>query len=74
MSELYDTLSLRDVNEAITTIMKTGQSYRIGSRQLTRADLSELISLRTRLMQEEAVSEGGGSLMAGFKAAEFDGR
>ena len=54
--------------------MKTGQSYKIGSRQLTRADLSELIALRTRLMQEEAAADSGGSLMAGFKAAEFDGR
>lgn len=31
---------LEQVNKAITTVLVGGQSYRIGSRQLTRADLA----------------------------------
>ena len=31
---------LEQVNKAITTVLVGGQSYRIGSRQLTRADPS----------------------------------
>lgn len=33
---------LEQVNKAITTVLVGGQSYRIGSRQLTRADLAML--------------------------------
>lgn len=33
---------LEQVNKAITTVLVGGQSYKIGSRSLTRADLSML--------------------------------
>lgn len=41
--------ALREVNNAIYTILVGGQSYKIGSRQLTRADLKELYAMRKEL-------------------------
>ena len=35
-------LLLSEVNKAIATVMVGGQSYKIGSRSLTRANLTEL--------------------------------
>ena len=49
---------LEQVNQAIAAVLAGGQSYRIGSRQLTRADLSMLKTLRDDL---EAQLEAGGS-------------
>lgn len=37
---------LQEVDNAINTVLVGGQSYKIGSRQLTRADLSELRTLK----------------------------
>lgn len=37
---------LEAVNKAIYTILVGGQSYKIGSRSLTRADLSELYAMQ----------------------------
>ncbi len=34
---------LNTVNEAVYAVLKGGQSYQIGTRKLTRADLSELL-------------------------------
>ena len=64
---------LLKVEEAITKITLTGQSYKIGSRSLTRADLTELRTMRKELKQEIA-SGADGSQLAGFFVAEFDGR
>ena len=44
---------LKQVNTAIRTVLIGGQSYQIGSRKLTRADLSLL-----RQMQKELQAEG----------------
>lgn len=38
---------LTEVNNAIYAVLVGGQSYKIGTRQLTRADLSLLYKLRT---------------------------
>lgn len=43
---------LIEIDDAISAIMKTGQSYKIADRQLTRADLAQL-----RAMRKEAQSE-----------------
>nr|DAT73224.1 MAG TPA: hypothetical protein [Caudoviricetes sp.] len=43
---------LKEIDEAISTILKGGQSYRIGSRTLTRADLNTLRNLRKELLAE----------------------
>jgi len=63
---------LAQVNEAIGDILIAGQSYRIGSRQLTRADLAELKNLRKTLMQESANADA--DIFAGAYVAIFDGR
>lgn len=64
---------LADVEAAITTITITGQSYKIGTRSLTRADLSTLMEMRKTLQAELAGETDDGALM-GFYVAEFDGR
>ena len=40
---------LEQINKAIETILVGGQSYKIGSRSLTRADLGMLKSMREDL-------------------------
>lgn len=50
---------LEQVNKAITTVLVGGQSYRIGSRQLTRADLAMLKTLRDDLEAQLAADESG---------------
>ncbi|HIU56205.1 MAG TPA: peptidylprolyl isomerase [Candidatus Ornithomonoglobus merdipullorum] len=46
---------LEEVNAAISAILMGGQSYKIGSRTLTRADLATLYKMKNEL--ESAVSE-----------------
>ena len=66
---------LGEVNEAIRKVLKGGQSYRLGSRQLTRADLSLLREyqkeLRSEMAQEE---EGARGLIDDTYVAVFEGR
>ena len=60
---------LQILNEAIYNILMGGQSYKIGTRSLTRADLGTLITERNRL---EAQSQGSGTtILAGAYAADF---
>ena len=62
--ELYD-----EVVKAIQAILIGGQSYKIGTRQLTRADLKELRAMKVDLENEmNAVNDNG------FKVARFEGR
>ena len=48
--------------------MVGGQSYKIGTRSLTRADLSTLIAERNRLEAQEAQESG---FLYGAYAADF---
>lgn len=64
---------LGQVNAAITTVLCGGQSYRIGSRSLTRADLAVLKSVRDDLEAQLADAESGG-LLGRTYVAFFDGR
>ena len=64
---------LQQVNEAITTVLIGGQSYQIGSRKLTRADLSMLREMKKEL-QAEVNAEGGSNLLDNTYVAFFDGR
>ena len=50
---------LEQVNKAITTVLVGGQSYRIGSRQLTRAALAMLNNLRDALEAQPTDAESG---------------
>lgn len=48
---------LAEVNAAIQAVLLGGQSYKIGSRSLTRADLALLKSMRDDLEAQVAASE-----------------
>lgn len=50
------------VNEAIYAILKGGQSYKIGTRQLQRADLSLLMDMQLKL-QSKIANSGRSSLL-----------
>lgn len=63
---------LEEVNKAIVTVMMGGQSYKIGSRSLTRADLGQLKELRKTLAAE--VAQGDQGLLGGAFVAQFEGR
>lgn len=45
---------LEEVNKAIYTVLAGGQSYKIGSRSLTRADLSLLYNMKNDLTAQVA--------------------
>lgn len=64
---------LQQVNEAITNVLVGGQSYQIGSRKLTRADLTMLRTLKKEL-QAEVSAEGESSILDNTYVAMFDGR
>jgi hypothetical protein len=63
---------LNDVNTAISKILISGQSYQIGSRKLTRADLKELYAIRNDLQAQ--VASGTPGLLDDCFVAVFDGR
>lgn len=63
---------LAQVNTAINTILVGGQSYKIGSRQLNRADLKELYAIRNDLQAQVAAGTPG--LLDDCFVAVFDGR
>ncbi len=60
---------LKVLNEAIHTIITGGQSYKIGTRSLTRADLSTLIAERDRI--EAQIKNENCSLLDNAYAANF---
>lgn len=65
---------LAEVRNAIRTVLVGGQSYKIGTRELTRANLSELKALKTDLEQELSASGGDDWLMDNTYVAFFEGR
>lgn len=62
------------VNEAIVAITTTGQSYTIGSRSLTRANLTELRNMKKDLEAQIAAEKNDSPLFANCYIAKFDGR
>lgn len=64
---------LGEVNKAIQMVLVGGQSYKIGSRSLTRADLSLLLATRNDL-QAQIAAEGDRGLLSDTYVAIFDGR
>lgn len=64
---------LEEINKAIQTILVGGQSYRIGSRQLTRADLKELRKMKQDVTASIAAEEES-DLFANTYAAVFERR
>lgn len=63
---------LKEVDNAIVKIMVGGQSYKIGSRQLTRADLKILYDMKNDLTAQ--VTAGNSSLLDDCYVAVFDRR
>ena len=63
---------LAQVNAAITSVLAGGQSYKIGSRQLNRADLSKLYEMQRDLQAQVAAGEPG--LLDDCYVAVFDRR
>lgn len=63
---------LEQVNKAIYSICVTGQSYKIGSRQVTRADLNILYKMKKELQAELAATNNG--LLDDCYVAIFDRR
>lgn len=64
---------LNTVNEAIYAILKGGQSYRIGTRELARADLKQLFDMQKRL-QSEVAQDADSKLFEETVVGVFDGR
>lgn len=64
---------LSQVNQAIMNIMVGGQSYQIGSRKLTRADLSTLRAMKKEL-EAQVNAEGSSELLDNTYVAVFEGR
>lgn len=61
-----------EIDKAISSILRTGQSYKIGSRTLTRADLGTLRSMRKDLLA--ASEDNGTDLFSNTFVAIFDRR
>lgn len=64
---------LTEVNKAIQAVILGGQSYKIGSRSVTRADLALLKSMRDDL-QAQLASEDSPHLFGNTYVAVFEGR
>lgn len=65
-------LLLSETEKAIRKILNGGQSYKIGTRSVTRADFSTLLSLREQLRAEAETQESG--LLGHTGVAYFDRR
>lgn len=64
---------LEQVNAAISAVLVGGQSYKIGSRSLTRADLSMLKAMRDDL-EAQISGDQSANLLGNTVVAFFDGR
>ncbi len=68
------TEQLHEVNNAINKILNGGQSYKIGSRSMTRADLSTLFSMKKELESAVNAESDVGGLGRGVAVGIFDRR
>ena len=64
---------LAEVNQAIQAVLLGGQSYKLGTRSLTRADLALLRQMRDDL-EAQLQTEENGNLLGGVVVAVFEGR
>ena len=70
--ELSTEEMLKEVKKAIYAVMVGGQSYKIGSRELTRANLTELKNMK--VMLEAEISQVSGEIFDNTFVAKFGGR
>lgn len=71
---MTDKEMLEQINNAISAIAVSGQSYSIGSRSLTHANLSELRATKADLEARIAADERSEHLLYGTSAVFFEGR
>ncbi|MEQ2578112.1 peptidylprolyl isomerase [Hominiventricola aquisgranensis] len=76
---MADTISKQEMldglNKAIYAITVGGQSYKIGSRSLTRADLKQLYAMKNDMEAQIAREEAGDNgLLGDCYVGVFDGR
>lgn len=64
---------ITEVNNAIYAVLIGGQSYKIGTRQMTRADLNLLYKMRNDLTAQ-IVAKGASSLLDDTFVAVFSDR
>ena len=64
---------LEQVEAAIVAVATGGQSYKIGSRSLTRADLKQLYTIKNDLTAQLSQEQSGG-LFDDCYVGIFDGR
>ena len=64
---------LAEVNKAIQAVLLGGQSYKLGSRSVTRADLALLKAMRDEL-EAAIANEGPSPLFGDTYVAFFEGR
>lgn len=64
---------LLEVDTAIHAVLLGGQSYKLGTRSVTRADLALLRKMRDDLAAQLQTEENGG-LLGGVVVAVFEGR
>ncbi|MDR1465611.1 MAG: peptidylprolyl isomerase [Oscillospiraceae bacterium] len=65
---------IKAIRKAIRVIAISGQSYRIGSRILTRADMTELRRTLEYFEGERAKEEAGAAGMTGAHFVKFEPR
>lgn len=74
MENQYDAKQrLAEVNKAIQAVLLGGQSYKLGTRSVTRADLALLRSMRDDL-EAQLAAEDNTPLLSNTFVAVFDGR
>ena len=64
---------LLEVDTAIHAVLLGGQSYKLGTRSVTRADLALLRQMRDDLAAQ-LQTEDNGNLLGGVVVAVFEGR
>lgn len=64
---------LGEIEDAIHAVLVGGQSYKIGSRAMTRADLNQLYTMQKQIKGQLA-AEQRSSLMDDTYVAQFDRR
>ena len=64
---------LLEVDTAIHAVLLGGQSYKLGTRSVTRADLAPLRKMRDDLAAQLQTEENG-NLLGGVVVAVFEGR
>lgn len=64
---------LLEVDTAIHAVLLGGQSYKLGTRSVTRADLALLRQMRDDLAAQLQTEENG-NLLGGVVVAVFEGR